>query len=96
MKPDPSLPLLDLYSAHPEATFAIQLVSGEVLYGAVSGFVKGNPQLDEPYVLQWHIVNPGDGHSLGLDILGNAKGRLINQDDILSMTRMNNLNHPQP
>lgn len=84
-KHDLSFEFFRAYSERPDGIVQFILRDGTVFSGVISGFVKGNPALNEPFVIRWHLVNEKDKLSLDFDPIGNRLGTVIEQEDVSEM-----------
>lgn len=58
------------------------LKDGRVVKGIICGFFKGDKDLDEPYIIKWHIVNEQKYKRFSSNFLGSITGEIIKQEDI--------------
>jgi len=82
---DSSVIIFNRYCESPETIVSFVLRNGETVQGVISGFIKGDPSFDEPFVLRWHLVKEADKNSLDFDQVGNPVGLVIEQEDVLEV-----------
>jgi hypothetical protein len=82
MKTDLSLVLYKKYFKLKNRQIKIELKNHSVVFGKFVGFLKGNSS----YISKWHFVE--SNALIGIDAFGFLVGQLINQNDILRITFM--------
>lgn len=78
----------DAYNKYLEVTdpeVEIRLTNGKMLHGTIIGFFKGDPNSKDPYILKWQIAKQEDAASLGVDVMGNSTGILVEHRDIVQI-----------
>ncbi len=82
---DPSVSIFNHYCETPESTVSFTLRNGDRVKGVISGFIKGDPTSDEPFILRWHLVTESDKHEMNFDPVGNPLGLIIEQEDVVDV-----------
>lgn len=82
MKTDYSKQIYDIYFGLENRMIKLVLKNGSIIKGIICGFFKGDTDLDEPYVIKWHIVKEQNYKRFGSNFLGCITGEIIKQEDI--------------
>lgn len=74
--------MLEKYLGLKNRLVRVTLFDTTVIEGWMLGFYFGNTRLHEPYVTGWHIVEPAERGSLGVDEFGCRVGQIVAHEAI--------------
>ncbi len=82
METDFSKIFYEKYFNSKDRNVKITLGNGTIIKGIIAGFFKGDENFNEPYIIEWHIVEKESNKNPGYDAAGFMLGMTVKQRDI--------------
>ncbi len=82
MHSDSSKVMLERYLGLKNRLVRFTMFDATVIEGWILGFYFGNTRLHEPFVTGWHIAEPAEKGSLGVDEFGCRVGHIVAHEAI--------------
>ena len=79
---DSSIWLHHKYFGLKNPQIIIKLKNGRVLKGIIHGYYHGDEDKGEPRYWMWHILDPNEAYTLGVDAFGFQMGEIIRHREI--------------